>query len=69
MKGVTRNDELKIAGISLRRLAEQKGFRGPCRRRSRVSNYEFGKTERLLSRIMVHRCVSVGFRFLPQLEC
>ena len=27
MKGVTRNDELKIAGISLRRLAEQKGFR------------------------------------------
>ena len=66
MKGVTRNSE--IAGISLRRLAGQ-GFGGPCKRRSRVSNYEFGKAERFLSCVTVHRCVSVGFRFLPQLEC
>ena len=50
-------------------LQSKKDFGGPCRRRSRVSNYEFGKAERLLSRITVHRCVSVGFRFLPQLEC
>ena len=67
MKGVTRNS--KIAGISLRRPAEQKGFRRSLQETESSFKLRVWESGSLLSRITVHRCVSVGFRFLPQLEC
>ena len=55
MKGVTRNR--KIAGISLRRLAEQKGFRRSLQETESGFILRVWESGCLLSRITVHRGV------------